>query len=205
MFIIGITGGTASGKTSLVEKAVSNFNTKEICVISQDAYYKKTNDLNPTERINQNFDHPDAIDFDLLSKQLTDLKNNKSVYQPVYSFNTHNRTSGKTLVTPKNIIIVEGILIFNDKRLLDLFDFKIFIDADADERLIRRIKRDISERGRDIDEVTDRYRNTLKPMHDLFIEPHKKNADLIFNNTEKENNNSESLMDLIQKILTSYS
>ena len=205
MFIIGITGGTASGKTTIVENSLSNFNKNDIGVISQDSYYKQTDDLTHVERIAINFDHPQAIDFDLLVQQINFLKNGATIQQPVYSFHSHNRTNEQKYFAPKKIIIVEGILIFNDKRLLDLFDLKIFIEADADERLRRRIIRDSNERGRDANEVINRYRSTLKPMHDLYIEPHKKNADLIFNNTVKENNNSQLLTDLIQKKLTSHS
>lgn len=174
MFIIGITGGTASGKSTIVQNSISNFNENDIGVISQDSYYKQTDNLTHQERIAINFDHPDAVDFDLLTQQIISLKNNIPIPQPVYSFHTHNRTKEQIEFVPKKIVIVEGILIFNDKRLLDLFDFKIFIDADADERLMRRIIRDRKDRGRNTNEIIQRYRTTLKPMHDLYIEPHKK-------------------------------
>lgn len=199
MFIIGITGGTASGKTTIVEQVVSKLNTDTICVISQDSYYKKTDNLSHHDRINQNFDHPDSIDFDLLTKQLKDLKNGKSIEQPIYSFQTHNRIADKKKITPKNIIIVEGILIFNDKRLLDLLDLTIFIHADADERLIRRILRDSKERGRTVEEVTTRYRKTLKPMHTIYIEPFKQKSDLIFDNTNKTNTIAEDVIQIIKE------
>ena len=198
IFILGITGGTASGKTTIVSELSACLPSSELCVISQDSYYKKTDDLTYKEKINLNFDHPEAIDFDLLIAQLQDLKNNKSIEQPVYSFTEHNRTTEKQIVAPKKIIIVEGILIFNDKRLLDLFDLKIFIHADADERLIRRIHRDGKERGRNVNEVTKRYRVTLKPMHNLFIEPFKKSADFVFDNTNSKKNISEELAHIIQ-------
>jgi uridine kinase len=199
MFIIGITGGTASGKTTIVEQVVSTLNTNTICVISQDSYYKKTDNLSHHDRINQNFDHPDSIDFDLLTKQLKDLKNGKSIEQPIYSFQTHNRIADKKYITPKNIIIVEGILIFNDKRILDLLDLTIFIHADADERLIRRILRDSKERGRTVEEVTTRYRKTLKPMHTIYIEPFKQKSDLIFDNTNKTNTIAEDVIQIIKE------
>ena len=205
MFIIGITGGTASGKTTLVNNIVSNFSTDHICVISQDSYYKQTDHLNHERRINQNFDHPDAIDFDLLAYNLIDLKNNKTIAQPVYSFTEHNRTKDRVKVVPKKIIIVEGILIFNDKRILDLFDLTIFIHADADERLLRRIHRDSKERGRDIEEVSARYRTTLKPMHNLYIEPFKEISDFVFDNTEIANTISKDLTNIIQERTTEHS
>ncbi|MDA8952046.1 uridine kinase, partial [Flavobacteriaceae bacterium] len=134
------------------------------------------------ERIKINFDHPRAIDFELLETHISDLKKGKIIQQPVYSFVTHNRTKDHIETHPRKVVIIEGILIFNSKKLLDLFDIKIFVHADADERLIRRVRRDIKERGRDIDEVLDRYKNTLKPMHQQFIEPTKSFADIIIPN-----------------------
>jgi len=183
MFIIGITGGTGSGKTTLVNNIINSFPKKEIIVISQDSYYNKTDSLNLEERKSINFDHPDAIDFNLLVNHVQALKDGKVIKQPTYSFIQHNRTSEIESIQPKKIIIVEGILIFYDKRLLDLFDLKIFIDVPADERLIRRINRDTKERGRDLLEVTERYNSTLKPMHNLFIKPTKIFADLIIPNS----------------------
>lgn len=179
MFIIGITGGTASGKTTLVSKIANYFSKDEICIISQDSYYKETTSLSFAERQSINFDHPNAIDFDLLYEHIASLKKGKTIHQPVYSFITHNRTEQTVLLASKPIIIVEGILLFNDKRLLDLFNLTLFVDADADERLRRRIKRDSEERGRNEEEVRTRYIKTLKPMHDLYIEPFKERADII--------------------------
>lgn len=179
MYIVGITGGTASGKTTLVAKLASKFHATELCIISQDSYYKKTNGLSKKEKIALNFDHPDAIDFDLLFLHLRQLKNNKPIEQPVYSFKTHNRTLETVKTYPKKIIIVEGILIFNDKRILNLLDLTIFVSADANIRLERRITRDVKERGRDREEVIARYKSTLKPMHDLYIEPFKDKTDII--------------------------
>ncbi len=179
MLIIGITGGTGSGKTTVVQQIVSELPEDEVCVISQDSYYKDTSDLSFEERVAINFDHPQAIDFDLLVGHLQDLRNGKSFEQPVYSFIDHNRT-GETVTThPRKVIIVEGILIFSHPEIREMFDIKIFVHADSDERLIRRLKRDISERGRDLQEVLDRYQNTLKPMHQQFIEPTKEFADII--------------------------
>ena len=149
------------------------------------------------ERVNLNFDHPQSIDFDLLCEHLTQLRAGKAIPQPIYSFKTHNRT-GETLETvPKKVVLVEGILIFTHPELRDLFDIKLYVHADSDERLIRRLRRDIHERGRDLDEVLNRYQNTLKPMHNQFIEPTKEFADLIIPN----NNYNSVAIDLVQTII----
>ena len=182
MLVIGIAGGTGSGKTTVVNQIINELPENEVCVISQYSYYKATDSLTYEERIKINFDHPRAIDFELLETHISDLKKGKIIQQPVYSFVTHNRTKDHIETHPRKVVIIEGILIFNSKKLLDLFDIKIFVHADADERLIRRVRRDIKERGRDIDEVLDRYKNTLKPMHQQFIEPTKSFADIIIPN-----------------------
>ncbi|MFZ2284427.1 MAG: uridine kinase [Lutibacter sp.] len=182
MLIIGIAGGTGSGKTTVVNQIIHELPADEVCVISQDSYYNATINLSYEERTKINFDHPKAIDFDLLVDHLKRLKNGEIIEQPVYSFVTHNRTADTLITHPRKVIIVEGILIFNNKELRDLFDIKIFVHADTDERLIRRVKRDIEERGRNITEVLDRYQNTLKPMHQQFIEPTKNYADIIIPN-----------------------
>lgn len=182
MLVIGIAGGTGSGKTTVVNQIINELPEDEVSVISQDSYYKATDNLSYEERIKINFDHPRAIDFDLLETHISDLKSGKIIQQPIYSFKTHNRTKDTIKTHPKKVVIIEGILIFNSKKLLDLFDIKIFVHADADERLIRRVRRDIKERGRDIDEVLDRYKDTLKPMHQQFIEPTKNFADIIIPN-----------------------
>ena len=182
MLVIGIAGGTGSGKTTVVNQIIDELPENEVCVISQDSYYKSTDSLTYEERIKINFDHPRAIDFELLETHLSNLKRGEIIQQPVYSFVTHNRTKDHIETHPRKVVIIEGILIFNSKKLLDLFDIKIFVHADADERLIRRVRRDIKERGRDIDEVLDRYKNTLKPMHQQFIEPTKSFADIIIQN-----------------------
>lgn len=182
MLIIGIAGGTGSGKTTVVNQILHELPADEVCVISQDSYYNETNDLTYDERTKINFDHPKAIDFDLLVHHLTELKKGNVIEQPVYSFITHNRTKDVLRTHPRKVVIVEGILIFNNKRLRDLFDIKIFVHAETDERLIRRLKRDVEERGRDVNEVIGRYQNTLKPMHLQFIEPTKNYADIIIPN-----------------------
>ena len=182
MLILGIAGGTGSGKTTVVNQILNELPADEVCIISQDSYYNATDNLSYQERTKINFDHPKAIDFELLVTHLTQLKSGKIIDQRVYSFVTHNRIKDTLKTHPRKVVIVEGILIFNNEQLRDLFDIKIFVHADADERLIRRVRRDIEERGRDVSEVLSRYQNTLKPMHQQFIEPMKNYADIIIPN-----------------------
>jgi len=182
MLIIGIAGGTGSGKTTVVNQILNELPTAEVTVISQDSYYCQNDHLSYQERCNINFDHPNAIDFELLIEHVKDLKNGNKIEQPIYSFVTHNRTDDKLKTYPKKVVIIEGILIYTNRELRNLIDIKVFVHADSDERLIRRLKRDIHERGRDINEVLERYQNTLKPMHQEFIEPTKNFADLIIPN-----------------------
>ncbi len=184
MLIIGIAGGTGCGKTTVVNQILNELPEGEVGVISQDSYYKDTSHLSYNERVKINFDHPRSIDFDLLTDHLKELKNNKPINQPVYSFVKHNRTGDTILTHPRKVMIVEGILILTNPELRELFDIKIFVHADSDERLIRRLKRDIAERGRDLDEVLSRYQTTLKPMHEQFIEPMKEYADIIIPNNK---------------------
>ncbi|MCL5129903.1 MULTISPECIES: uridine kinase [unclassified Algibacter] len=184
MLIIGIAGGTGCGKTTVVNQILHELPEGEVGVISQDSYYKDNTHLSLDERVNVNFDHPRSIDFDLLETHLKALKKGKNIHQPVYSFVKHNRTGDTILTHPRKVMIVEGILILTNPELRDMFDIKIFVHADTDERLIRRLKRDISERGRDINEVLTRYQTTLKPMHDQFIEPMKEYADIIIPNNK---------------------
>ncbi|NCO63759.1 MAG: uridine kinase [Flavobacteriales bacterium] len=198
MLIIGIAGGTGCGKTTVVNKIINELPEGEVGVISQDSYYKDTSHLSYEERIKINFDHPRSIDFDLLAEHLKALKNNLPIHQPVYSFVKHNRTGDTILTHPRKVMIVEGILIFTNPELRDMFDIKLFVHADTDERLIRRLKRDITERGRDIDEVLSRYQNTLKPMHDQFIEPMKEFADMIIPNNKHNN----VAIDIVRSIIT---
>jgi len=182
MLIIGIAGGTGSGKTTVVHQIMNELPDTEVGVISQDSYYKETHNLSFDERALINFDHPRSIDFELLEKHLIALKAGETIDQPVYSFIQHNRTDDTVSTHPRKVMIVEGILILTNPELRELFDIKIYVHADSDERLVRRLKRDISERGRDIDEVLTRYQNTLKPMHEQFIEPSKAFADIIIPN-----------------------
>lgn len=182
MLILGIAGGTGSGKTTVVRQILNELPEAEVTVISQDSYYKKNDHLSYQERCNINFDHPNAIDFDLLINHVKELKKGNSIEQPIYSFVTHNRVEDTLITHPKKVIIIEGILILTHKDLRKLIDVKMFVHADSDERLIRRLRRDIQERGRDINEVLERYQSTLKPMHQEFIEPTKNYADLIIPN-----------------------
>lgn len=184
MLIIGIAGGTGCGKTTVVNQIMRELPEGEVGVISQDSYYRDTSHLSYDERIKINFDHPRSIDFELLQQHLKDLREGKDIAQPVYSFIKHNRTGDTILTHPRKVMIVEGILILTHPELRDLFDIKIFVHADSDERLIRRLKRDITERGRDMDEVLQRYQHTLKPMHQQFIEPTKEFADIIIPNNK---------------------
>lgn len=184
MLIIGIAGGTGCGKTTVVNQILNELPEGEVGVISQDSYYKDTSHLSYNERVKINFDHPRSIDFDLLTNHLQILKTNNPVNQPVYSFVKHNRTGDTVLTHPRKVMIVEGILILTNPELRELFDIKIFVHADSDERLIRRLKRDTAERGRDLEEVLSRYQSTLKPMHQQFIEPTKEYADIIIPNNK---------------------
>lgn len=184
MLIIGIAGGTGCGKTTVVNQILNELPEGEVGVISQDSYYQDTTHLSYEERVKINFDHPRSIDFDLLAEHLKELKNEKPINQPVYSFVQHNRTGDTVLTHPRKVMIVEGILILTNTELRNMFDIKIFVHADSDERLIRRLKRDTAERGRDLNEVLSRYQTTLKPMHEQFIEPMKEHADIIIPNNK---------------------
>ena len=179
MLIIGIAGGSGSGKTTVV-RAIANQLKENVVVIPQDSYYKDLSHASEEEKRTHNFDHPDSVDFDLLHEQLKELKEGKTVEQPIYSYLTCGRSKDETLtVKPADIIIVEGILIFTDVKLRQLMDIKIFVDADDDDRVMRVISRDIVERGKTVDWVIERYTKTVKPMYHQFIEPSKRYADVI--------------------------
>ncbi len=201
MLIIGIAGGTGSGKTTVVEQIIQELDILDIGVIYQDDYYKDLSHLSYEERTKVNFDHPRSIDFDLLVEQLKHLRSGETVKQPIYSFKEHNRTNRTKKLTPKKVMIVEGILLLNNPELRDLFDVKIYVHADSDERLIRRIKRDIEKRDRTLDEVIARYQNTLKPMHIEFIEPSKEFADIIIPNNKFNNVAIEVVRTLVREKL----
>ena len=176
--VIGIAGGSGSGKTTVVKKIMSLFPKQDVILLSQDNYYKDISQLSAEKRKETNFDHPDSIEFSLLEEQIIQVLKGQSIIQPSYSYLTCARSEGK-VIEPKKVIVVEGILLFTDSTLRKLFDVKIYVDAQADARLIRLIKRDMIERGRDAVEVLNRYEKTVRPMHDQFIEPTKKYADII--------------------------
>lgn len=179
MMVIGIAGGTGSGKTTVVRKIIESFCEGEVAVIPQDSYYRDSSHLPLEERLKLNFDEPAAIEWELLVEQLKQLKAGKAIEQPTYSYLTCTRQPETVHVEPRDIVIVEGILILCDEQLRNMLDMKIFVDADSDERLIRVINRDIIERGRTVDMVIERYEKVLRPMHLQHIEPTKRYADLI--------------------------
>ena len=179
MLVIGIAGGTGSGKTTVVNKIINSFPPGEVAVLPQDSYYKDSSHIPPAERSKINFDEPAAIEWSLLEQQLRELKEGKAIEMPTYSYLTCTRQEETVRVEPRDVVIVEGILVLNDVRLRSMMDVKVFVDADADDRLIRVIARDCVERGRTPEAVIARYEEVLKPMHSLYIEPSKRYADLI--------------------------
>lgn len=179
MTIIGIAGGTGSGKTTVVRKIVEALPPHYVAVLPLDSYYNDTSHMTEEERHAINFDHPDAFDWKLLGKQVNELRNGKAIEQPTYSYLKCNRLPETVHVEPKPVIIIEGIMTLLNKKLRELMDLKIYVDTDDDERLIRNIRRDIVERGRTVEMVVDRYLEVLKPMHEQFIEPTKRFADII--------------------------
>lgn len=197
MLIIGIYGGTGSGKTTIVNMIASHFSSNDIEIISQDSYYKDNSDISYEDRCKLNFDHPDAIDFNLLYKHLKKLRKGETVEQPIYDFKIHNRLKKTIQIKPKKILILEGILIMCHAEIRSIFDLKIFINANSKTRMERRIKRDIAERGRSRDEVLKRYIETLKPMHEKFIEPSKIYANYII---ENQFNNKLNIDELLEKM-----
>jgi len=179
MIVIGIAGGTGSGKTTVVNEIVKRLPENDVVIISQDSYYRDSVDLPLEERQKKNFDHPDSIEFELLIDHIKQLKEGKTIQQPIYSYITCTRSSETIKVEPKHVIIVEGILCLTQPELRELMDIKVFVDCEADLRLSRVIKRDIIERGRGVDQTLHRYEMTVRPMHLQFIEPSKHHADII--------------------------
>ncbi|UOR12230.1 uridine kinase [Halobacillus amylolyticus] len=177
--VIGVAGGTGSGKTSVTRSIIQRFADKTILMVEQDYYYKDQSHLPLEERLRTNYDHPLAFDNDLLIEHLKDLIQQKSVSKPVYDYKMHTRSDETIHIEPKEVIIVEGILVLEDDRLRDLMDIKVFVDTDADVRIIRRMMRDINERGRTLDSVIEQYTSVVRPMHLQFVEPTKRYADLI--------------------------
>ncbi|KGL52437.1 uridine kinase [Porphyromonas canoris] len=197
--VIGVAGGSASGKSTLVNRLLEAFSDESVVIISHDYYYKANDDLTMEERVKQNYDHPSSFDTDMLIQHIRLLKSGIPVRRPVYSFKEHNRMSETVLVKPARVIILDGILILENKQLRDLMDIKIFVDTDADVRLGRRLVRDVQERGRDMDSVLTQYFSTVKPMHDEFVEPSKRYAHLII---PEGGFNSVALTFLIENIKT---
>ncbi|MBE5906835.1 MAG: uridine kinase [Lachnospiraceae bacterium] len=177
-WIIGVCGGSASGKTTIVNR-ISNHFGSDILVINHDSYYNEHNDMTYEERSKLNYDHPSSFETERLVRDLNSLLNGEEVDVPVYDFSIHNRSSEVTHVMPKKIIVVEGIMVLENKVLRDMMDIKVYVDTDADERLMRRIRRDMEERARTIDSILTQYAQTVKPMHEEFIEPSKRYADII--------------------------
>lgn len=176
--VIGIAGGTGSGKTTLTKKLKERFGP-DVSVIYHDNYYKRHEGMTYEERSKLNYDHPDAFDTDRLVRDLITLRSGESIQCPVYDYTVHNRSEKTLEVQSRRVVIVEGILIFENKAVRDLMDIKIFVDTDADERILRRLMRDVKERGRTLDSVVSQYLTTVKPMHEAFVEPSKKYADVI--------------------------
>lgn len=178
ILIIGIAGGSGSGKTTLTNRIIEQFQ-EQVTVIKHDNYYKAHDDLDYESRTRLNYDHPYAFDTDLMIRHLKELKVGRPIECPVYDYTVHNRSKNTLTIVPERVIIVEGILIFENKELCDLMDIRIFVDTDSDLRIIRRIQRDVLERARSLESVIDQYMNTVKPMHEQFVEPSKKNANII--------------------------
>lgn len=197
MLIVGIAGGTGSGKTTVVKKIEAKISKNLITIIPQDSYYKDSSNIIFSERQNINFDHPDSIEWPLLINHIKALKENKTIEQPIYSYLTCTRSKETIAITPTEVIIIEGILIFCIKELMDLMDIKVFVDTDPDDRLSRVIQRDIVERGRSIKDVLERYDKVLKPMHQQFIEPTKRCADIIV----PQGGNNNVAIDMITKFI----
>ena len=195
--VIGVAGGTGSGKSTLVKRLQEAFRSEDVVTLCHDYYYKAHPELSYEQRTQLNYDHPQAFDTDMLVEHVRALKNNVAIEHPVYSFVEHNRTDEKVAVKPSKVIIIDGILIFENKELRELMDIKVFVDTDADLRLARRILRDVRDRGRSMESVINQYTTTVKPMHEEFVEPSKKYADVII---PEGGFNSVAVQMLIQNI-----
>ncbi len=201
MLIVGIAGGTGSGKTTVVKKVIDVFPDEDVIVIPQDSYYRDNSSISLEERQKMNFDHPDSIEFELLIDHLNNLKNGQPIEMPVYSYLTCVRAKETIPIKPTRVVLVEGILILTDPGLRKMMDIKVFVDADADDRLGRVIQRDIIERGRSVLNVLERYHNTVKPSHLQFIEPSKRYADIIIPGGGDNQVGIEVLISIIEKHL----
>lgn len=177
--LIGIAGGTGSGKTTLANKLICSFGTDEVSILRHDNYYKRHDEMSYEERSQLNYDHPDAFDTELLCEHIRELKAGHAIEMPLYDYSVHNRSNQTVTVNPAPVIVLEGILIYAENSLCKLMDIKVFVDTDADVRILRRIVRDVNERGRSLDSVIEQYLTTVKPMHEQFVEPSKRRADII--------------------------
>lgn len=200
--VIGVAGGTGSGKTTFTDRLKNEFGNN-ITVLHHDNYYKSQSNLSVEERKNTNYDHPNQLETKLLVEHLRQLSMGKSIECPIYDFTQHTRSDKTYTIAPASVILVEGILIFVDEELRDMFDIKIFVEGDADERILRRAKRDVKERGRDIDGVIEQYLSTVKPMHNLYVEPTKKIADIIINGG-KNDVAFELIRSKIERVIIKY-
>lgn len=201
MFTIGICGGSGSGKSTVTERIVKEFGTEHILVIEQDSYYKDQSDIMPELRAKTNYDHPDAFDTKLLVEQVRLLQNGNAIEKPIYDFTRHTRKRDTVHITPKPILILEGILLFFEPALREIMDLKVFVDTDSDVRILRRIKRDMVERGRTLDSVIDQYLETVRPSHMQFVEPSKRYADIILPDGGENVIGIELLVTRLQKAL----
>ena len=195
--LIGIAGGTGSGKTTLANKLVDSFGGDEVSILRHDNYYRRHDEMEYEERTKLNYDHPDAFDTELLCEHISALKAGRSIQMPVYDYALHNRSDKNIEVKPAPVIVLEGILIFAEAALCDLMDIKVFVDTDADVRILRRIVRDVKHRGRSLDSVISQYLTTVKPMHEQFVEPSKRRADIII---PEGGENQVALDMLIQRV-----
>lgn len=202
VLIIGVCGGTASGKTTIVNEIKKKFDN-DIVVLAHDDYYKSHDDLTYEERTELNYDHPNAFDTELLIKHVKKLKNGHAIKRPVYDYTVHNRSDEVVTVQPKPVIVIEGILILENKELRDAMDIKIYVQTDSDERILRRIQRDVVQRGRTLESVISQYRETVKPMHELFVEPYKKYSDIIIPYGGQNHIAIEMLMNNISRLVKS--
>ncbi|MBM6715480.1 uridine kinase [Gemmiger formicilis] len=198
--IIGIAGGTGSGKSTLTARLREHFGEHEVSVINHDSYYKRHDELPYEERCKLNYDHPDSFDTELLIEHLRALRRGETVQVPVYNYSIHNRSDKTVTVSPAPVIIVEGILIFDSAELCSMMDLKVFVDTDADVRILRRIVRDVKYRGRTLDSVVKQYLTTVKPMHEQFVEPSKRKADLIV----PEGGRNEVALDMLIKWVSNH-
>ena len=203
ILVIGIAGGTGSGKTTLMKNIIQRYGDS-VCVLSHDNYYRRLDHLTYEERTKINYDEPAALETDLMARHLDSLRHGESIQCPVYDFTVHNRSNETMTICPNRVIIVEGILIFENQALRDLMDIKIFVDTDADVRLCRRIKRDVNKRGRSLESVLEQYQTTVKPMHEKYVEPSKRFADLVVPEGGKNYVALDMIMGRIQRHLDEH-